>query len=447
MSYLCRNCINDQPLSDTIERESLWENDAPCSYCESAEPTISIDQLAQIVIDPLRSYLEIGDEPPSYYGGYAQEGELLHYVIQDELGIDEPPAADLVTALIEKDPYDPRDGDMPFFQSDQLYQRIDLSPWDYQESWNEFSARIKHFRRFFDDETRISIARIFGDPGSERALALPIIEIGPGTRVETVFRARRAETKQDIEDILEEPSKNLGSPPPAITPAGRMNAAGIPVFYGALSKETAISEVRPYVGSMVVVGCFAPTETMHILDLSRIGLGFTGSFFAPDYEDRATRLRFLESFHSIISRPVSPNNETLEYLPTQVVAEYVSNVLGIDGILFASAQVGRIFHEYEDIRNQYYQELSEDELKQFNIVLFGEAARTAEDAGPGEGGGAPMGEFEPGKRLQFRAGSAETVRVTSVSYAHEDLYVLKEADPIADLCGGGFNLPVDDTLF
>lgn len=36
--------------------------------------------------------------------------------------------------------------------------------------------------------------------------------------------------------------------------------------------------------------------------------------------------------------PVQPNHEALEYLPTQAVAEYVVNVLGFDGIRYASAQ-------------------------------------------------------------------------------------------------------------
>jgi hypothetical protein len=37
---------------------------------------------------------------------------------------------------------------------------------------------------------------------------------------------------------------------------------------------------------------------------------------------------------------VQPGSEFLEYVPTQVVAEYLYSVLGFDGLIYRSAQVG-----------------------------------------------------------------------------------------------------------
>ena len=85
-------------------------------------------------------------------------------------------------------------GDEPFFASDQNYQRVDLSPGEYGYSWEEFSRRIKHERRFFDEQARSHLSLILGSAGSERFAELPILEIGPGKSVELVFRARRAES-------------------------------------------------------------------------------------------------------------------------------------------------------------------------------------------------------------------------------------------------------------
>lgn len=75
-------------------------------------------------------------------------------------------------------------------------------------------------------------------------------------------------------------------------------------------------------------------------------------------------MKFLEVLHRRLSRPVLPSDETLAYLPTQAVAAYVTNVLGLDGIIYSSTQVGA---EGESTGEQLPQRLC-------NIALFGPAA-------------------------------------------------------------------------
>jgi hypothetical protein len=196
------------------------------------------------------------------------------------------------------------------------------------EKRNHFTL-AKILKRFFDEEARTLLAKILGEPGSE----LPWFELGPNSQVQFVYRARRADTKLMVKEILLNPAKELG-PPPLTTIAGRMNPAGISVFYGALSEKTAIAEVRPFVGGSVVVGCFKPIRNLKLLDLSQIAnILINRSIFQPDYEDSISLSRFLEEFHVLIAKPVQPTDEPLEYIPTQAVAEYVSNMLKFDGIL------------------------------------------------------------------------------------------------------------------
>jgi hypothetical protein len=114
-----------------------------------------------------------------------------------------------------------------------------------------------------------------------------------------------------------------------------------PVFYGAFSDDVCTAEVRPYVGGLVLVGEFRTTRRLRLLDLTRLDeAGFAGSMFDPDYDGRVMKRRFLRAFHYLISRPVQPHEEAIEYLPTQAVAEYISNVLELDGIIYESAQLG-----------------------------------------------------------------------------------------------------------
>ncbi len=388
-----------------------------------------MEQLAACVDGPLREFCQIGGShrvfrEDSDNPDYEQEGESLENLLEAELEIEYEAAEELGKLLVGLDPAWPPDGEEPFFKSDQLYHRRHLSSWEYAQGWQDFSQRIKHERRFFDDEGRQRLAQILGELGGERAAELPVLEVGPNTRVEMLFRARRADSEVEALEIIKNPAANLGPPPPHLAVAGRMNPAGIPVFYGSLSEDTALAEVRPSVGGLVVVGGFKPTKRLRLLDLSQIGIGFTGSIFAPEYEDRAARRRFLEGFHTLIARPIQPHQEPLEYVPTQAVAEYVSNVLGLDGILYASAQVGAVPEPPEPSLYVHIRELTDEELAQHNVALFGSASRVIV-AGSSEAPGytSPNHETDAAGTLKVQPETVRARSVSSVSYTHELQYI------------------------
>lgn len=431
MPYICLKCIGDVPLRETAEETATR---VLCNYCQERDLGISMEKLAEIVDDPFRRYYCKGNFEPVWHGDsdhtdYEQEGEPLVDILQEELEIDYDPAKDLAEILENSDPADIRDGEEPFYSSDQNYHRSYLSPCAYFESWRLFSDPIKHQRRFFDEDARAQLAEILGEPGSVKSAGLPVMELGPGTRIEALYRARRADSKQRAREIVLNPTAELGPPRPQTATAGRMNPDGISVFYGALSKDTAIAEVRPYVGSLVVVGQFVPSRKLRLLDLTKIGVGFTGSIFAPDYEDRAARLQFLDGFHTLIARPIQPHDEPLEYIPTQAVAEYVSSVLGFDGILYASAQVGAITEESDPSPIVQMGELSDDDLKKHNVVLLGKAAIVKQTTVSAETGEAPYPKSSPTWSLAFQADSARIVRVTGVKYDHSCIIISDQGRP------------------
>ena len=88
------------------------------------------------------------------------------------------------------------------------------------------------------------------------------------------------------------------------------------------------------------------------------------SIFSPAYDHLRNKIGFLEEFHRRISRPVLPSDEVLGYLPTQAVAAYVANVMGLDGVIYASTQVGAEGSSQEQV-----------DRKLCNIALFGQAAK------------------------------------------------------------------------
>jgi hypothetical protein len=123
--------------------------------------------------------------------------------------------------------------------------------------------------------------------------------------------------------------------------AGRMNARGISVFYGASSADTALSEVRPPVGSQVAIARFEIIRPLRLLDVEALRkIQATGSIFDPDYIHRIQLAEFMENLSRRITRPVMPHEEALEYLATQAVADYLATEAKVDGIIFPSVQEG-----------------------------------------------------------------------------------------------------------
>lgn len=168
---------------------------------------------------------------------------------------------------------------------------------------------------------------------------------------------------------MKRPGIKIGPPPRLKARAGRMNAPGIAVFYGATESSVALSEARPPVGSKVLIGCFEIIRRLKLLDL--VGLNNIsdergGSLFDEAYRHSLKRTCFLRRLGGKLAKPVLPNDETIEYLPTQAVADFLATNVNppLDGSIYPSVQGGS--------RQRYA----------CNLVLFHKAARVR-DLGQG----------------------------------------------------------------
>lgn len=170
-----------------------------------------------------------------------------------------------------------------------------------------------------------------------------IVDAGPDTAYPAIFRARVFQSHDNLKEAIKRPDQHLGSPPSANADAGRMNARGISVFYGANSALVALSEVRPPVGSHVVVARFEIIRSLRLLDLTALAAVTTdrGSIFDPTYIDRLERAMFLRNLSSRITRPVMPDDQPSEYLATQAIADFLAteNSSPMDGMIYPSVQV------------------------------------------------------------------------------------------------------------
>lgn len=123
-----------------------------------------------------------------------------------------------------------------------------------------------------------------------------------------------------------------------IASEGRVNPKGIPYLYLSTDKDTAMSECRPWLQSEISVGRFQTSRDLSLIDCSK-------DDYTPvtidDLPKEKTDPKFIETviwgeINEAFTEPVQRSDQTADYSPTQVIAEYFKSKK-FDGIKYKSA--------------------------------------------------------------------------------------------------------------
>ena len=354
--YVCHACIGDKILTEQVENEGTQ---AECSYCRSAKAVVTLRELSNRIHQVLEEHFQLIDMPPDLpndmfqpedYFPEQSENHLegIETVIQRVAGLQSGIAKDVREFLFDRLAWtvNVEEGEEnPYSPGTWYGKKRETDTSDLRLAWSDFRDEIHSRSRFFGDTTKTKLHEIFADLTSPKTLwrNSVIREIKPGDDDSFVWRARTVYPDDELERILESLSKEIGPPPSDKAKAGRMNAEGIPVFYGALEEKTCVSEVRAPVGSLVVLGKFELLNPINILDLAALSDVYSAiSYFDPHYTEERSREKFLRELVGEISRPVMPHEEVREYLATQVMSEYLANRIKprLHGMIFRSSQTG-----------------------------------------------------------------------------------------------------------
>lgn len=115
---------------------------------------------------------------------------------------------------------------------------------------------------------------------------------------------------------------------------GRVNPKGMPCLYAATHRETAIAEVRPWIGAYVSVAGFKLSRELRTVNCTNDGGGFKVYFEPPDAEEKERAV--WRDINRAFRRPVTPADDVASYVPTQVLAEFFRSE-GLDGIGYGSS--------------------------------------------------------------------------------------------------------------
>ncbi|MGD0813512.1 MAG: RES family NAD+ phosphorylase [Verrucomicrobiota bacterium] len=351
---ICARCVDEPFLKALIGAAGV---EAYCSYCEAESRTITIEELADHVETAFDHHYERTPTEPEGLeaamlseneGSYSwkRHGEQVLWAIANAAGIKEEAAGDVVSVLEERhsDHESAKMGEECPFDKNSYYAEKNPGCDEFSAKWSEFENGLKTEARFFSRSAQVTLDEIFADlPNLRTSKASPaVMSVGPEAEIKSLYRARVfAAEDEKLEEALKYPWEHLGPPPMLAATAGRMNARGISVFYGAIESATALAEVRPPVGSKVAIAKFTIERSLKLLDVEALkSVAITGSIFDPGFMGLIQRANFLEILSGRISRPVMPNEEAFEYLATQAVADYLATEAKLDGIIFPSVQVG-----------------------------------------------------------------------------------------------------------
>jgi len=239
-----------------------------------------------------------------------------------------------------------------------------MSEFPSWRSYWDFCYSILHRSRYFREESAEKFLTVVLETSKRRGRNLPAGSI-----------LWRAQLGHDWKP-LEENGKHIDNIPcplssPIMKPLrdeafeGRVNPKGIPYLYLATERDTAMAEVRPWVGSFISVSQFKILRDLTLIDCSvheHVPFYF---FEEPDAELREKKV--WSDIDQAFSKPVTPNDRKADYVPTQVLAE-MFKTNGSDGIIYKSslgkgANIALFDIQCADLINCFLYEVNEVSFK------------------------------------------------------------------------------------
>ncbi|MFZ0760863.1 MAG: RES family NAD+ phosphorylase, partial [Candidatus Sulfotelmatobacter sp.] len=115
---------------------------------------------------------------------------------------------------------------------------------------------------------------------------------------------------------------------------GRANPKGIPYLYLATHQETAVAEIRPWIGSSVSIAVFRLSREVRVVNA--VSDDHRLIVYASEPKPEVREREIWRDIDRAFSQPVTSADNTADYAPTQVLAEFFRES-GLDGVAYGSS--------------------------------------------------------------------------------------------------------------
>ncbi len=334
------NLICIQHIDEKQIQSYIRKNYTPgiCKYCGQNRKVIKIGKIVEFMEIGINSFYEDAANFLSYNsreGGYLGTTYNSYELIVDliELETDDFKVSEDIINLVEDKAW----ADRYLYQDDPADDQIFF--WEYFKKIILEKSRFLFFDKFESKEfhSQRNASEILKEIGRNITELRLIDTIPKGTRL---FRSRQHKENEKISNLDE-----IVAPPQkyAIYP-NRFSPAGISMIYTALEKETAVAEtinVSDKAKPIISTAEFETLENISIINFNKIPP--LPSIFNISKVKKYYKILFLRSLVRDFTKGVSKDGlEHIEYIPTQVVTEYLRFVFNnrkknkVQGLLYPS---------------------------------------------------------------------------------------------------------------
>lgn len=334
--WVCAKCVNDYALKKAIDADAVTNE--RCDFCKSS-PAAPLDSLLAAFVSGLRTEYGDADSEGVFWdgreGGYQWDPKWSTWDLVDEF--DDVLTGGGLLDVVRKSIHDRVWVDVNFAHPSE----DEALSW----SWDRFREAVLYETRYVfwlrkdEDEEQM---RSWGEIPAARILdelGALIVRLGLVRELSAGYRICRGRPHRDGSATWR--AVDLGTVPASkANRANRMSPAGIPMFYGSTDLETTVQEVGATTDlDRATCGWFETSASVSVVDFT--SLPTIPSMFDLERTNLRRSLIFLHSFVKDLSKRPRPTFEEIDYVPTQIVTEYLLKVFGdgtlVQGLLFASS--------------------------------------------------------------------------------------------------------------
>jgi hypothetical protein len=207
-----------------------------------------------------------------------------------------------------------------------------MNAFESKDTYRDFVETVRKERRFIFDGKAGSFLAAVREASKSR---VRILNSGHPLWRAQVGSKFAPENKMGIQEEHPYPKARMIPAPKFVKNGGRANPPGIAYLYLASTKETALAEMRPWLGESVTLAKFETKRNIQLVVCCAGAENWEERLFEKSPSAKKIDQYVWDDISTAFARPVNREDQESAYLPTQILAE-AFKAEGFDGLEYQS---------------------------------------------------------------------------------------------------------------